>query len=250
MSEAKVLLLFLLLGFTLLEFLLPLRRMIDQATRPVRAWERWLLAGLHGLAVLIVLAAFGQGWIFALTAGLAVSSSWLLLNYCLSLGGPGNAMRFVVELLGNLSIILAVWLTSKGYWGEVVGYLNSALNAHNLVVLLAYMMVLQPASRLIVAMLQPWLTSISSRDGSLNNAGALIGYLERAMILTFVLLQQWEAVGFLLTAKSILRFNEVKGANHRALSEYILLGTLLSFSISIGVGLVALLILGQDIQTK
>ncbi|ELS26059.1 hypothetical protein ppKF707_2295 [Metapseudomonas furukawaii] len=67
------------------------------------------------------------------------------------------------------------------------------------------------------------------------------------MILTFVLLQQWEAVGFLLTAKSILRFNEVKGANHHARSEYILLGTLLSFSISIGAGLMTLLALGKSL---
>ncbi|NWL77445.1 hypothetical protein DM872_11340 [Pseudomonas taiwanensis] len=250
MDKAKVLLLFLLLGFTLLEFLLPLRRMIDQATRPVRAWERALLAVLHGVAVLVVLAVFGQGWAFALAAGLAVSLSWLLLNHCSSRVGLGKGAGLGVELVGNLSLILVIWLSSNGYWDEVAAHLEKTLNAQNLVVLLAFAMVLQPASRVIVAVLQPWLGSIPQSDGSLKNAGALIGYLERGMILTFVLLQQWEAVGFLLTAKSILRFNEVKGANHRALSEYILLGTLLSFSISIGVGIATLLILGQDLQAK
>ena len=55
--------------------------------------------------------------------------------------------------------------------------------------------------------------------------------------MTFVLLDQWQAIGFLLTAKSILRFNELKGRNNRQRSEYVLLGTLLSFSLSIALGL-------------
>ena len=55
--------------------------------------------------------------------------------------------------------------------------------------------------------------------------------------MTFVLLGQWEAVGFLLTAKSILRFTEIQNAEARQISEYVLLGTLMSFALSIGVGL-------------
>jgi hypothetical protein len=55
-------------------------------------------------------------------------------------------------------------------------------------------------------------------------------------------LNQWEAVGFLLTAKSILRFNELKGSDHQQRSEYVLLGTLLSFAASVGIGLAARLL--------
>ncbi|MFW9267711.1 hypothetical protein ACLK1G_10965 [Pseudomonas sp. NR3] len=44
----------------------------------------------------------------------------------------------------------------------------------------------------------------------------------------------------LLTAKSILRFNEIQNAKVRSISEYVLLGTLLSFTLSIGTGLLVM----------
>ena len=117
------------------------------------------------------------------------------------------------------------------------------MSAPNLLIALAYLLVLRPTSSLIGAALAPWIKEID-KLGSLANAGALIGNLERVLILTFVLLQQWEAVGFLITAKSILRFNEIQGAKVRSLSEYVLLGTLLSFTLSIAVGLAVTRILG------
>ena len=68
--------------------------------------------------------------------------------------------------------------------------------------------------------------------GDLPNAGKLIGNEERLLSLLFVLLGQYEAVGFIIAAKSILRFAE----GDKAKSEYVLIGTLLSFSIAIFVG--------------
>jgi len=44
-------------------------------------------------------------------------------------------------------------------------------------------------------------------------------------------------VGFLLTAKSVFRFGDLKESKDRKLTEYILIGTLLSFGIAIIVGL-------------
>ena len=66
----------------------------------------------------------------------------------------------------------------------------------------------------------------------LPNAGKLIGIVERLLSLVFVLLGQYEAVGFIIAAKSLLRFAE----GDKAKSEYVLIGTLLSFSIAIFVG--------------
>jgi hypothetical protein len=54
------------------------------------------------------------------------------------------------------------------------------------------------------------------------------------MILSFILLNQFAAIGFLLAAKSILRFKESEASK---MSEYVLLGTLISFSIAIIIGL-------------
>ena len=68
--------------------------------------------------------------------------------------------------------------------------------------------------------------------GDLPNAGKLIGVVERLLSFVFVLLGQYEAVGFIIAAKSLLRFAE----GDKAKSEYVLIGTLLSFSIAIFVG--------------
>jgi hypothetical protein len=64
-------------------------------------------------------------------------------------------------------------------------------------------------------------------DRSLNNAGKLIGIVERFLALGLILLGQYEAVGLIIAAKSILRFNQTQK------SEYVLVGTLLSFGIAI-----------------
>lgn len=66
----------------------------------------------------------------------------------------------------------------------------------------------------------------------LANGGKWIGQLERALIFLLVLLGQPAGVGFLVAAKSILRFEEAKD---QKTAEYILIGTLLSFFLAIAV---------------
>lgn len=66
-------------------------------------------------------------------------------------------------------------------------------------------------------------------------AGQMIGYVERLLIFIFVLCGSFEAIGFLITAKSILRFGESAKDKHYA--EYVLLGTLLSCLLALIVAL-------------
>jgi hypothetical protein len=74
--------------------------------------------------------------------------------------------------------------------------------------------------------------------GSLNDAGKYIGMLERFLVLTFILSGNPSAIGMLIAAKSILRFNDLKGEASKKMSEYVLIGTLLSFSLCIITGLI------------
>lgn len=70
----------------------------------------------------------------------------------------------------------------------------------------------------------------NSLDGiSLQNAGMWIGYIERALILTFVLIESYELIGFLLEVKSIFRFGELNNAKDIKITEYVLIGTFTSF---------------------
>ncbi|MDF3128232.1 DUF3307 domain-containing protein [Kiritimatiellaeota bacterium B1221] len=64
----------------------------------------------------------------------------------------------------------------------------------------------------------------------LKHGGACIGNLERSLIFLLILIGQPGAIGFLVAAKSILRFEEAK---KQELAEYVLIGTLLSFTLAI-----------------
>ncbi|WP_160688198.1 DUF3307 domain-containing protein [Clostridium sp. C2-6-12] len=57
-------------------------------------------------------------------------------------------------------------------------------------------------------------------------AGRFIGTLERIVILIFIVIGQYSAIGLVLTAKSIARYDEI--AKNKITAEYYLLGTLLS----------------------
>jgi hypothetical protein len=99
---------------------------------------------------------------------------------------------------------------------------------------------------LVAAVVQPFLAQIEEKDrngekcynrksstGGLEGAGRLIGQLERALIFLFIMIDQPTAIGFLITAKSILRFGEIKDFHHRRLTEYIIIGTMMSFAYGI-----------------
>ncbi len=65
-----------------------------------------------------------------------------------------------------------------------------------------------------------------TNDG-LKNAGRLIGILERGIIFMLVLAGQPAGIGFLIAAKSILRFETT--SQDQKTSEYVIVGTLASF---------------------
>ena len=59
-----------------------------------------------------------------------------------------------------------------------------------------------------------------------NRAGRMIGTIERLIMLIFIALDQYSAMGLVLTAKSIARYDKI--AKEPRFAEYYLLGTLLS----------------------
>lgn len=87
-------------------------------------------------------------------------------------------------------------------------------------------------------LLKGWTESfLLHNNESLNNAGKYIGILERLLVFIFVITNHWEAIGFLLAAKSVFRFGDLKEGNNRKLTEYVLIGTLLSFGSAILIGM-------------
>ena len=120
---------------------------------------------------------------------------------------------------------------------ELIDSLYQAL----LVYLPAYVLVLFPASPLIRRLLKPWVSQLKNDPNtpSLENAGATIGRLERFLMLTFILLGEFTAVGFILALKAAYRF---KDTEDHLRAEYMLMGTFYSLAITLAVGLGASLI--------
>ncbi len=93
----------------------------------------------------------------------------------------------------------------------------------------------------IQVLLTNWAKDIYlDKEKSLPNAGRYIGILERLLVFLFVVLGRWEAIGFLIAAKSVFRFGDLKDSRNRKLTEYILIGTLFSFGIAIVTGILTL----------
>lgn len=65
------------------------------------------------------------------------------------------------------------------------------------------------------------------RNNGLKDGGRLIGWLERGLIFLFVLINLPLGVGFLVAAKSVLRFGTATKDQRTA--EYVIIGTLASF---------------------
>jgi len=76
----------------------------------------------------------------------------------------------------------------------------------------------------------------SEEDG--KKAGGFIGLLERLLILLFLSMNQYSAIGLVLTAKSIARYDEI--SKNKDFAEYYLLGTLLSTFIVISAYLIVM----------
>ena len=98
---------------------------------------------------------------------------------------------------------------------------------------LAILCCLKPTNILVKLILERYKIGETESCESIKNAGALIGNLERILTLVFTLIGQYEVVGFIIAAKSLLRFKD----SDTAKTEYVLAGTLLSFGIATLLGL-------------
>ena len=148
---------------------------------------------------------------------------------------------FLLDHLGYLIILLGCWiLLIRGDPSEIAIFLFShTSDVRFWTIILSYLLVIWPAGTLIGRITKPWRNEVIKETSShgLEKAGLWIGRLERILILTFVLLKHFEAIGLLIAAKSILRFGETRTSNHRKEAEYILIGTMISFVIAIILGI-------------
>jgi hypothetical protein len=146
---------------------------------------------------------------------------------------------FVLDQLGHLIVLtlVSLWLSDIDISAIKTG-VSEGFEGKYILWIIAYALAYKPLSILIQLILRPYTEQIADENNQgLQTAGEHIGALERILVLTFVLLGQYAGIGFLLAAKSVFRFGDMRREQDRKLTEYIMLGTLLSFTCALLLGL-------------
>ena len=246
------------LGHLAADFVFQTRRMVDRKLRGRPS--AYLLHGLiHYLSTILLAGFFIPGSIAALRTHLVIAGltlAHLLIDFAkVQLAARrvirGGAGAYVADQLVHLlTVIFAAWLLSPGV---SITALASPLQASRsvgnkfLVVPVIYLGVIFGGGYLIRFLTRSLAESAKDEElekagEPLQNAGLYIGWLERFLILTALLLRSPAAVGLILTAKAITRYPEFKSARF---AEYVLIGTLLSVSLAfVGAIFLAWLLLG------
>ncbi|MCG9792682.1 DUF3307 domain-containing protein [Flavobacterium algicola] len=178
--------------------------------------------GVHTLALIIALQFQFQYWIGIISI---IFSHFIIDWIKLRLQNKKNEiLLFFLDQIAHLIIITFVVYSYKPF------VFDPTVISFSQIVLFLTALVLQTqvAAIIIKVLLSKW----KMKDENPNQAGKYIGILERLFIFAFVLMDYWEGVGFLLGAKSIFRFGDLNNAKDRNLTEYVLIGTLLSFGLS------------------
>ena len=152
---------------------------------------------------------------------------------------------FLTDQIVHLAIIIAgasIWLSVNSDW-SLPEYLQNYIINHplRLKTMVGLLLALKPANILILLILETCKVNVNPTKNDEHgnfHSGELIGWLERGLILVFVIMSQYEAIGFLIAAKSILRFSEASKGDEK--SEYVLTGTLLSLAIALCLGILVL----------
>ncbi|NIJ52094.1 DUF3307 domain-containing protein [Dyadobacter arcticus] len=160
----------------------------------------------------------------------------------------GTLTWFVADQTAHLiSIIITALIINDNLPAGFDTFKTWLYTPKTLAVLAGALVSLSPVSFLVGILTKPWreeLTRLApDANDNLANAGRWIGMSERLLIFVFVLVSQFAAIGFLIAAKSLLRYNDKAAAGDISpayiskKSEYVLVGTLMSYTCAIAVAL-------------
>lgn len=177
-----------------------------------------------------------------------VSVAYGLVDYGALKRGSSQSLRpFLIKQLAHLAVLVFTWLWLTDNWSDMGRCIRALLTEQRIVAVLSgYLICTAPIGFIVGMATSKWQRQLvdplnPSASDNLDDAGKWIGIAERVLIFSFVLLNQYEAIGFLIAAKSLLRFREGEKAAKQ--SEYVLVGTLMSYSLAILVGLMTKLVI-------
>lgn len=228
-----ILLVKLILAHLIGDFLLqPYTWVKEKELKKLRSPKLYIHVLLHGLLVFLLVWDLD----FWLPTSIIVVTHFMIDSIKLYFQKDHNRRAWLtIDQVLHFAVIFVVW----NCWQNDSIKLFSLLTENHLIYLTAAVAVTFPASVFIKTIISKWTPHTEEKENeSLENAGKYIGVLERLLVLAFVISGQWQAVGFLIAAKSVFRFGDLKESKDLKLTEYILIGTLLSFGIALAVGMI------------
>lgn len=220
------------------DFILQTSAMVRHKQRlKAGSWMLYLHCAIHGILVYL----FAPGWNLWILIPLVMFTHYIIDLW--KLNQSEKVVYFIIDQSLHLLVLFGLWCLFVAPAGWLPKTWVSVMHSQKAwAIASGYLLVTFPLSLLMASATQRWRREAeenSMRSSiSLNEAGKWIGIFERILVFTFVVSSHFEGIGFLIAAKSILRFNDIKGNEARKEAEYILIGTLMSFSFSIMIGLV------------
>ncbi len=197
--------------------------------------KKWGSAYHYSHAVIVIALAWLASWDWAfLWCALAIGATHFVIDIWKSYL-EDNVIWFIVDQLLHAAVMVGVaWIwCSMNDWS-----MPFEIPAKYVALAIAILVCWKPANIFIKLTLKHYSVNMPEEKSSGFNAGSLIGDIERWLILVFVLLQRYDAIGLLIAAKSIIRF----GDKETTKTEYVLAGTLMSIFIAVLAGVMVTIV--------
>lgn len=214
----------LLLAHLLGDFLLQPKAWVDSKMQlKLRSAFIYVHVFIH-LILIMVLAANEMPFYMAFP----IAFSHLLIDLIKIYSSTEKTMAFwfVLDQLMHLSVLILVAEWYDPFLEDIIS--NIIIND---LILLAICIILitKVGSLVIKHLISRWTPEETGiKNISLQSAGSYIGMLERLFVFGFIIFGYVEAIGFLIAAKSVFRFSDLRSQGMK-MTEYILIGTLISF---------------------
>lgn len=218
---------------------------ILQTDEDVKRKQSILVFGKHIVLVTLLSYLLVGNWSdFTIPAVIFISHS--LIDLIKRTIKRDSITIFLIDQFAHLVVIVALSIymqnklmqeVSNLFWVDTWG----SVYLKTLVIVIAIILVTKFSSIIISYVIKPFQAKIFKSESNNKEeikTGRIIGYLERIIILVLFLVEIPAVVGFLIAAKSILRYAEIKNEKDKVMVEYVLIGTLLSFAIGISIAFI------------
>jgi Protein of unknown function (DUF3307) len=230
MTAASIWLTKLILSHLITDFILQPESWVEERNNKHFASSKLYLHGLITGALVWIITGF-QYWLV---------SAVIIVTHILIDGWKSyrkqTAIYFLIDQLFHLIVLTGCWYFTFITWNNViVTWQQLSSNPAIWKKLTAFVFLTIPSGILIGQLTKQWRDKLPEAE-NLANADKWIGIVERIIILIFVLYSQYAAIGLLVAAKGIIRFNEKDRQEIK--TEYLVIGTLMSIGFAIITGLV------------